>query len=120
MTEQRLNSEITISKLRRDRIKVSFPYNYSAGLRVGEVVKLKPEDIDSKKMLIYIKDSKGRKDRYTLLSEKALNVLRQYWTEYKPQKWLFEGTKPERHISVRTVQKIFEHACKIAGVKKDT
>jgi site-specific recombinase XerD len=70
-------------------------------------------------MLIHIKGAKGRKDRYTLLSEKALNVLRQYWTGYKPQKWLFEGTKPERHISVRTVQKIFEHACKISGVKKD-
>jgi len=39
--------------------------------------------------------------------------------EYKPQKWLFEGTKQERHIAVRTVQKIFEYACKIAGVRKD-
>ena len=56
------------------------------GLRVREVVKLKPEDIDGKRILIHIKGARGRKDRYTLLSEKALNVLRQYWTEYKPQK----------------------------------
>ncbi|KUK66469.1 MAG: Phage integrase family protein [Parcubacteria bacterium 34_609] len=90
---------------------------YSAGLRVGEVVKLKPGNMDGKRILIHVKSSKGRKDRYTLLSEKALNVLRQYWTEYKPQKWLFEGTKSERHIAVRTVQKIFEHACKIAVVR---
>lgn len=50
---------------------------YSAGLRVGEVVRLKPEDIDSKRMLIHIKGAKGRKDRYTLLSEAVLNMLRQ-------------------------------------------
>lgn len=40
-----------------------------------------------------------------------LSLRRQYWSEYKPQKWLFEGVKPEKHISVRTAQKIFEHAC---------
>ena len=62
---------------------------YSAGLRVGEVVKLKPEDIDSKRMLIHIRGAKGRKDRYTLLSEKTLEVLREYWRKYKPTKWLF-------------------------------
>jgi site-specific recombinase XerD len=68
--------------------------------------------------LIHIKDSKGRKDRYTILSETTLSVLRQYWSGYKPQRWLFEGAKPEKHISVRTAQKIFEHACNKAGVKK--
>lgn len=52
---------------------------YSAGLRIGEVVRLKLEDIDSKRMLIHIKGSKGRKDRYTLLSETALDILRKYW-----------------------------------------
>jgi integrase/recombinase XerD len=56
---------------------------YSAGLRVGEVVRLKPEDIVSKRMLIHIKGAKGRKYRYTLLFEKALEILRQYWRKYK-------------------------------------
>jgi Site-specific recombinase XerD len=56
---------------------------YSAGLRVGEMVKLMPEDIDSKRTLIHIKGSKGRKDRYTILSETALKFLRQYWKKYK-------------------------------------
>ncbi|MDI6891018.1 MAG: tyrosine-type recombinase/integrase [Thermodesulfovibrionales bacterium] len=92
---------------------------YSAGLRVGEVVKLKPEDIDSKRMLIHIKEPKGRKDRYTMLSETALEVLRQYWKAYKPQKWLFEGARTDRYISIRTVQKILEHACKKADIKKE-
>ena len=66
---------------------------YSSGLRVSEVVKLKVEDVDSKRMLIYIKGAKGRKDRYTVLSETVLEILRQYWKKYKPQKWLLKGQK---------------------------
>ncbi|MDA8339007.1 MAG: tyrosine-type recombinase/integrase [Nitrospiraceae bacterium] len=92
---------------------------YSAGLRVGEVVRLKPEDIDSKRMLIHIKGAKGRKDRYTLLSEKTLEVLREYWRQYKPDKWLFEGARAGRYLSTRTVEKILEHACEKADIKKD-
>ncbi|MDI6891080.1 MAG: tyrosine-type recombinase/integrase, partial [Thermodesulfovibrionales bacterium] len=92
---------------------------YSAGLRVGEVVRLRIEDIDGKRMLIHIKGSKGRKDRYAMLSEKALQVLRRYWREYKPEKWLFEGARAGRYISIRTVQKILEHTCESAGIKKD-
>jgi len=71
---------------------------YSAGLRVGEVVRLKPEDIDSERMLIHIKGSKGRKDRYVMLSETALQILREYWRQYKPSKYLFQGAKADRYI----------------------
>lgn len=92
---------------------------YSAGLRVGEVVKLKPEDIDSKRILVHIRGAKGRKDRYTLLSETALEFLRQYWKEYKPEKWLFEGARKDKHITTRTVEKVLEHACNKTGIKKD-
>jgi len=80
---------------------------------------LKIEDIDSKRMLIHIKGAKGRKDRYTLLSETTLNVLRQYWKKYKPEKWLFEGAKAGRYLSIRSVQKIFEQACERANIRKD-
>jgi integrase len=58
---------------------------YSAGLRVGDVVRLKLEDIDSNKILIHIKGSKGRKDRYTMLSESVLKILREYRQQYKPR-----------------------------------
>ena len=92
---------------------------YSAGLRVGEVVRLKIEDIDSKRMLIHIKEAKGRKDRYTMLSETALDILRKYWREYKPEKWLFEGARKDRYITTRTIDKIMEHACTKAGINKD-
>jgi len=92
---------------------------YSGGLRVGEVIKLKPEDIDPNRKLIYIRVSKGRKDRYTLLSDVVLQTLREYWRKEKPKKWLFPSWNKERHITTRTVQKIFQNACRKAGIKKD-
>jgi len=92
---------------------------YSSGLRVGEVVKLKPEDIDSNRKIIHIKGAKGRKDRYTMLSDKILETLREYWKQYKLQKWLFKGANPERHITTGTVEKIFKHACEKAVIRKD-
>jgi len=92
---------------------------YSSGLRVGEVVKIKPEDIDSNRRIIHVKGAKGRKDRYTMLSDKILETLREYWKQYKPQKWLFKGANPERHITTRTVEKIFKHACEKAVIRKD-
>ncbi len=87
---------------------------YSDALRVGEVVKLKPGDIDCKRILIHINGLKGRKNRYTLLLEKVLYVLR-----HMPQKWLFERTKQGGYIIVRSIQKIFENACKTVGLKRD-
>lgn len=68
---------------------------YSAGLRIGEVVKLKITDIDSERMQIRICQSKGRKDRYTLLSPKTLTMLRDYFKVYKPKTHLFEGKNGE-------------------------
>ena len=91
---------------------------YSTGLRVSEVIRLKPEDIYSKRKLIHIKGSKGRKDRYTLLSETVLKTLREYWNKYRPQKWLFEGAREEKHLSARTADKIFKIACNKAGITK--
>ncbi len=91
---------------------------YSSGLRVGEVVRLKINDIDSDRMMIHVVQGKGRKDRYTVLSEIALKVLREYAREYKPNKWLFHGEDPGRHITERTVQRIFENAKEKAGIHK--
>jgi site-specific recombinase XerD len=68
---------------------------------------------------MHIKGAKGRKDRYAMLSDVALEILREYWKTYKPQKWLFEGAKAGRYISIRTVQKILEHARGKAGIRKD-
>ena len=70
---------------------------YSAGLRVSEVVSLKVMDIDSKRMLIHVRQGKGRKDRYSILSKNALDSLRTYAKEYHPSEWLFPGDQIERH-----------------------
>lgn len=91
---------------------------YSAGLRVGEVVRLKIGDIDSQRMLIHIIQGKGRKDRYTTLSQVALEELRRYYKLYKPEEWLFEGQDKKGHLTERTVEKIFENACNSAKIIK--
>lgn len=92
---------------------------YSAGLRVSEVVNLKITDIDSDRMLIHIKQGKGRKDRYTLLSALTLEMLREYARLYRLKDWLFPGEIEEKHLSERSAQKIFETACKRVGIVKD-
>lgn len=93
---------------------------YAAGLRVSEVVRLKVSDIDSKRKLIRIQQSKGQKDRYVMLSEVALLQLREYYKLYKPETWLFQsGTKPDGHLTERSIQRVFERACQKAGLKKE-
>ncbi len=92
---------------------------YSAGLRVSEVCNLKSEDIDGDRMMIRVKSGKGRKDRYTLLSKVALELLREYYMMYKPKEWLFEGQDKSSNISVRSVQRMFKNACEKAHINKN-
>lgn len=82
---------------------------YSAGLRVGEVVRLRPSDIDSERMVVHVRSGKGRKDRQTLLSKKVLELLREYYRVYRPAQWLFEGPY-HRPYSTRSVQAVFSRA----------
>ena len=78
---------------------------YSAGLRVGEAIKLEPRHIESdpSRMMIRIEQGKGKKDRYTILSRHLLDELRIYWRKYKPVKWLFTGNegKPFGYAAAR-------------------
>jgi len=91
---------------------------YSSGLRVGEAVKLRIEDIDSDRMLVHVRKAKNLKDRYTLLAPSMLEILREYYKEYKPQVWLFEGQRPGKSYTVRSVEKVFEKAKQKAGIIK--
>jgi len=91
---------------------------YSAGLRVGEVVRLRVTDIDSDRMLIHIVQGKGRKDRYTVLAQTALEILIQYMKKCGPEGWLFPGDDSDKHITERTVQRIFENTKDRVGIKK--
>lgn len=90
---------------------------YSAGLRRSELLNLKIEDIDSKRMVINIKQSKGNKDRLTILSESVLIDLRQYYIQYKPITYLFEGQKGEQYTA-ESVVKIIKNAAKKAKIRK--
>ncbi len=90
---------------------------YSAGLRLGELINLKVTDIDSKRMQIRIEQGKGKKDRYTILSKKMLEMLRRYFQHFKPKEWLFEGAKGA-HYSSRSIQLVVKDSAKKAGIKK--
>lgn len=90
---------------------------YSAGLRISELISLKPSDIDSDRKQIRVL-GKGNKYRYTLLSENTLDLLRIYWRAYKPVHYLFEGQRPGRPISRATIQKVFKNICKRARITK--
>ena len=89
---------------------------YSAGLRRSELLNLTPKDIISERMLVRIM-GKGRKCRYSLLSEKLLKELREYFKEYRPQKWLFEGETPGEQYSASALVKILKEAASRAGIK---
>ncbi len=90
---------------------------YSAGLRLGELLNLKLEDIDSSLMKIRVRQGKGKKDRYVMLSQNALRILREYYTVYSPKEYVFEGQKGGQY-SPKSVQTMFKSALKKAGVTK--
>ena len=91
--------------------------SYGMGLRVSEIVNLKISNIDSGRMLVHIENSKGKKDRYVPLPETILETLRDYFREYRPKEFLFEGQYGGQY-SIRSVQAIFKTAMKKAKIKK--
>lgn len=93
---------------------------YSGGLRLHEVLRLQPGDIDSQRMRIRVREGKGAKDRYTLLSTTLLETLRRYFKEYRPTSWLFFGSTREVPMADRRVQRMIPETAKKAGLKKRT
>lgn len=91
---------------------------YSAGLRVSEVVALKPVHIERSRKMIRVDQGKGRKDRYTVLSDALLTELENYWREYHPEKWLFFGKDKSKPMPVGTAQQIYYTAKKRARITK--
>jgi site-specific recombinase XerD len=91
---------------------------YATGLRISEVVHLKPTDIDSKRMVIRVEQGKGQKDRYTMLSLQLLETLRAYWRAGRPQTWLFEGDVPSKPIDRSAVEQACKKARRLSGIRK--
>lgn len=93
---------------------------YAAGLRISEVVKLTTVDIQSKRMVIRVRQAKGHKDRYVMLSEQLLGILRTYWTHKWPSgRHLFPSPTTDRPITVRSVQRSFRQAADGIGLDAD-
>jgi site-specific recombinase XerD len=91
---------------------------YSGGLRLQEVIQLRPKDIDSIGMRIHIRSGKGGKARYVMLSRTLLDTLREYFKLYKPGKCLFYGRTQDEPINPRSVQKMIQTAAAAAGLRK--
>jgi integrase/recombinase XerD len=97
---------------------------YAAGLRVSEVVALRVEDIDSRRMVIRVRQAKGRKDRYVMLSSRLLDLLREYWKarrrrpELRSSPWLFPGQNPDRPMTSKPVHNACKAVREASGLSK--
>lgn len=96
-----------LSKIDNIKHRAILTITYSVGLRVSEIINLKIEDIDSSRMLISIKNAKGKKDRVVPLSQHVLELLRDYYKKYKPSEYLFNGQDSSQY-SIGSCQKIYK------------
>lgn len=113
--ENEVKRILEVTKNLKHRAMLSLAY--SAGLRVSEIVNMRLADIDSKRMVINVRQAKGKKDRLVMLSGKLLTLLRAYFKEYKPKKWLFEGQYGEQYSS-RSAQMVLGASKRKAGIRK--
>jgi len=100
------------------KYKAALSVAYGAGLRASEVVSLKIADIDSARMVIRVEQGKGRKDRYVMLSEHLLALLRAWWKEARPQGWLFPGQNRVNPLTTRQLNRACHAAAQMAEIDK--
>lgn len=100
----------------RDRVLLQVAYG--CGLRLGEVLALQVSDIDSARMVIHVRQGKGRKDRLVPLSVRLLEELRAYWRACRPRSYLFPAKKPDRPLTGGGVQRVFRRIAARAGLSK--
>lgn len=115
-----MKSEIKgiINNIRNQKHKLMVALAYSSGLRVSEVVKLKVKDVNLEKGLIHIRLSKGKKDRYTIFSDKLVLFLKKFMVLKKAEDYLFESERGGR-LTSRTLQVVFKKAVLRAGINKN-
>jgi site-specific recombinase XerD len=95
-----------------------FTTMYATGLRISETLNLIAGDIDSKRMVIRVRQGKGMKDRYVPLFQTLLESLREYWRAYRPATWLFPGMFPGQPLNRGSVERLCPVFCEQAGIKK--
>jgi integrase/recombinase XerD len=91
---------------------------YSAGLRVSELIHLKLSDIHTERMMIRVEQGKGKKDRYTILSQRLLGELKRYKQTYQPVSWVFFGQNRDCPLDISAAQKVYNLAKQKSGVEK--
>ena len=91
---------------------------YACGLRRSELLNLKPENVDSKRHLLMIMNAKGKKDRVIPISDKVIEMLREYYLAYRPKTWLFEGQVPDAQYSEASLQKVLKYSIVKSNIKK--
>lgn len=91
---------------------------YGGGLRISEALRLKVSDIDSSRMVIRVERGKGAKDRYSVLSQRLLEVLRIYWRQQRPTEYLFPGRKAGSSLGPETIQQVCRDAAYLSGIAK--
>ena len=100
------------------KYKAALSIAYGTGLRASEVISLKVGDIDSARMLIRVDQGKGHKDRYVMLSQQLLELLRQWWRIARPRYWLFPGQVPGEPLTTRQLNRAVHAAAQRAGIDK--
>jgi integrase/recombinase XerD len=98
--------------------KALFLVAYDAGLRLSEILNLRLEDIDSRRMAIRIRQGKGKKDRYARLTPGLLERLRDYWRAFRPRTFLFPGATANQPYDIATPGQLLKKACRKAGIAK--
>ncbi len=117
LSKDEIKKIIEVTKNLKHRALISIIY--AAGLRVSEAVKLRFSDLDFERNILFVRQSKGKKDRITIFSKKMQSIISDYIKVYRPTFWLFEGWTSEKHLSIRSVQKIFEKSKNLAKIQKD-
>ncbi|CAH0997670.1 Tyrosine recombinase XerC [Emticicia aquatica] len=110
--------EKILEKTTNQKFRTIFCLIYSTGLRLSEATNIKISSINSKNKTIFIKNGKGKKDRYVVLSDKILDLLRSYYKVYQPKEYLFETDYNFDPICTRTVQRVFANVVKQCRIKK--
>lgn len=108
-----------INAIENTKHKTIIMLAYACGLRVSEVVSLKVKHVDGQRKMLFIERAKGKKDRIVSLSPNMLIMLREYYKQYKPKDYLFEGQFENEHLTTRSIQNVLQKAKEKAGIKQD-
>ena len=111
--------ELILQKTTNLKYRAIFSLIYSTGIRINEAINLKITDIDKYNKTVFVKNGKGKKDRYVVLSDKILQFLREYYVNYRPKVYLFENELTEEQLSERSIQIVFSQVVSLCQLNKN-